>query len=103
MPTKRKPRQRQWHAKFSPEVLSLFLELEHGRQRGEAFRRKEKTLMYALGLVSEFWSMTSVLDRSTGPGCEPQYCRYQDWHTCRRVREQLLAASGTVEAPTTAQ
>src|SRR5215831_2879702 len=107
MPTKRKPRQRQWrHPSFTPEVLSLFLELEHTpprRRRSDAFKAKEKRLMLALGLDAEFWSVTSVLDRSTEPTSPPEMCRHQDWHTCHRVREQLLAATGSVDAPKAAQ
>ena len=103
MTTNRRPLARHRHpSAFLPEILALFLELEHTprrRRQSDAFKAKEKELMYALGLGAEFWSVTSALDRSTEPGCEPQYGRYQDWHTCREVRAQLLAASGR-EAPT---
>jgi hypothetical protein len=49
-------------------------------------------LMYALDLVGEFWTMNSVLDRSDGPvHSSPQYIEHKNWHTCRAVRQQLLA------------
>lgn len=104
MTTKRRPLQRQRHPSFTPETLALFLELEHApKKRTETFRAKEKRLMYQLGLVQEFWSVCSVLDRSSEPGCGPEYGRYKDWFTCRRLREQLLAATGSTDAPSAAQ
>jgi hypothetical protein len=90
---------------FSRDVLELFIELEHApkRGRGDAFKAKEKKLMYALGLVAEFWTMTSVLDRSVGPSYPPQFAAHRNWHTCRAIREALLAASGSTDAPKAAQ
>src|SRR5262249_48618855 len=103
--TTRRPLTRKRNASFTPEVLELFIELEHApkRGRGDAFNANEKKLMYALGLVAEFWTMTSVLDRSTEPGCEPQYGRYKDWHTCKRLRERLLATTESANAPSSVQ
>jgi len=49
--------------------------------------------MRRLDLVSEFWTMNSVLDATRRP-CHPEgYAAHTDWHTCRRVREQLLEAA----------
>jgi hypothetical protein len=107
MPTKRKPVQRQRHpSSFNRETLELFIELEHAprqRRRTEAYRSKEKSLMYGLGLVSEFWTVCSVLDTSLEPNCGPDMARYNDWFRTRAVREKLLAAAGIADAPTSAQ
>jgi len=106
MTTNRRPLARKRNASFTAEILTLFLELEHTparRRRSDAFKAKEKKLMYELGLVQEFWSITSVLDPSTEPTSPPEMCRHQNWHTCHRVRKQLLAATGSVDAPKAAQ
>jgi hypothetical protein len=94
MPTNRRPLARRRNPQFTSEVLSLFVELEHGPKRSEKFRVRERELMYQLNLIHEWWTGDSVLDRSGACAYSPQYISYYHWHTCRRVRLQLLAASG---------
>src|SRR5438876_88868 len=84
-------------AQFSAEVLALFTRLETtpGRKRNsDAFRDAERELMYALNLGDEFWAMQSPLDRSREPCRRPEYFATTAWHTCREIRERLLAATG---------
>jgi hypothetical protein len=79
---------------LSPEALSLFAELEATPlqcQYREDYREREHELARLMGLVSEFWTGNSVLDRSAGPCHPPEYIAHEDWHRCRAVREQLLA------------
>ena len=80
---------------FSPQVLELFLELEHGPKRGEKFKARERELMYKLNLVHEWWTGDSVLDRSATCAYEPHYIAFHHWHTCRRVRLELLASTAS--------
>jgi hypothetical protein len=103
MPTNRRPPVRRRNPTFTPEILSLFVELENGPKRGERFRIREKALMYELNLVHEWWTGDSVLDRSAACAYEPHYLAFQHFFTCRRVRLELLAASGSTDAPKAAQ
>lgn len=102
MPTNRRPLARRRNPTFTPEILSLFVELENGSKRGEQFRVQEQDLMYQLGLVEQFWTMNSVLDRSSVPYTSPEYVAWRHWHECRAIRLQLLAAiaSAGADAPT---
>jgi hypothetical protein len=81
--------------RFSAEVLALFAALEsvapHNRAN-QTFKDAEHELARQLDLVSEWWTRNSVLDRSSGPHHPPQYVAHQDWHRCRAVRDELLAA-----------
>ena len=70
MPTNRRPLARRRNPTFTPEILSLFVELENGSKRGEQFRVQERDLMYQLGLVEQFWTMNSVL---TGAPCPTRH------------------------------
>lgn len=77
---------------FDPGTLDLFRRLEHMRpRRGEAFKQGERELARRLGLVSEWWTGNSVLDR--GPPCHPEgYIANSDHARCREVRLALLEA-----------
>jgi hypothetical protein len=84
---------------FGPEVLALIRELDSTPKRAREsaeFKAKERTLMRQLNLVNEWWSMTSVLDRSDAPCWPPWNCAFDDWHTCRAVRLALLEAGSEV-------
>jgi hypothetical protein len=77
---------------FAPEVVRLFVELER-MPRTSPYADGPRALAERLGLMNEFWSGNSVLDRSAGP-CHPAgYLAHEDWFKCRRMREQLLAAA----------
>jgi hypothetical protein len=87
---------------FTPEVLGLFSELDAvpvRRRHSEDFKAKHRKLAQQLDLVSEYWTINSVLDRSAGPCHPPGYVAHQDWFTCRRVRTELLAALRTTSRP----
>ena len=100
MPTKRTILGRPRRGRFTTEILDLFraLEVTPARRRGrQSFKDGEHQLMRLLGLTSEFWTINSVLDRSRGPAYPPGMRAYDDWHTCRAVREQLLEAVAAKE------
>ena len=62
-------------------------------RRSEQFEEEERELHDRLGLSTEhFCSIVSVLDRERDPCRGPEYQATTDWHTCRRVRLELLAA-----------
>jgi hypothetical protein len=95
MPTKREIVDRPRRTSITPEVLSLFIELEHipPRQRcREEFKLRQRQLMRLLDLVPQFWTMNSVLDRHGPSGPEGGLCR-QHHAECRAVRERLLEAT----------
>ena len=101
MPTNRtpieRPRQRQV---LTAEAIRLFAALEQtprSQRDSKAFKDGQHELMRLLGLTSEFWTINSVLDRSRGPAYPPGMRAYDDWHTCRAVREQLLEAVAAKE------
>jgi len=82
---------------FSAEALALFVKLEGMCQRGQDFEESSHQLARMLGLTAEWWTGNSVLDRSEGP-CHPPWCvAHEDWHVCRAVREQLLAAPNQLQ------
>jgi len=84
---------------ISNEALALFVELERTprRQRdSKAFKDGEHQLARMLGLVSEYWTMNSVLDRVEQPPWPPHLVAFGDWHRCRGIREQLLEACKAV-------
>ena len=95
MPTNRTLINRHRRPAITREVVDLFRRLDStpARLRGrQEFKDAAHELMRRLDLVSEFWTMSSVLDRSSGP-CHPEgYAAHKDWHTCRRVRQALLEA-----------
>jgi hypothetical protein len=77
------------------EALALFRELEATppRRRGQAYEDKAHELARKLGLVAEWWTCNSVLDRG-GP-CHQEgggYIANDDHRRCRAVRNELLAA-----------
>jgi len=81
------------HPLISNAALQLFAELEQTprRQRGsKTFKNAEHQLARMLGLISEYWTMNSVLDASERPCWPPHLVAYQDWHTVRAVRKELL-------------
>jgi hypothetical protein len=77
---------------FTPEAVALFVRLESLWPRDLAFKQSSRELARMLGLVSEWWTGNHVNDRSDGPCHPPEYIAHSDWHTCREVREALLAA-----------
>jgi hypothetical protein len=86
---------------FSREVLALFATLERApkaRRDSDWFRERSHELARQLGLVNEWWSMTSVTDTEREPCWPPGYIAFKDWHTCRAVRLELLAALREAEA-----
>ena len=85
----------QRRTRIGPEALALFAELEHAPQRqSRDFKDKSYQFARLLGLTTEwFLSGCSVLDRSDGPvHSSPEYSEHHDWHLCREVRRDLLAA-----------
>ena len=76
---------------FSAEALALFAELERTRG-GKAFSDGARQLARLLNLTSEFWTGNTPCDRSKAPNYPPHCQASTDWHTCRAVRRQLLAA-----------
>lgn len=103
MPTTRRPLARKRNASFTPEVLRLFLELENSPRRGKRFEADGRRLMQLLGLSEQWWTGNSVLDTSPVPYTSPQYIAWHDWHRCRLVRAQLLAATGSTSVPSSQQ
>jgi hypothetical protein len=77
---------------FTAEVLALFQRLDAMPQEDRSFTEGAKELASALNLDTEFWTGNTPLDRSGSPCHPPGYAAFTDWHTCRRVRNQLLAA-----------
>jgi hypothetical protein len=77
---------------FPPEVVALFSEIE--RLPGDhAFKDNSHQLARMLGLTDQWWTGNQVNDRSRAP-CHGPWCQaHTDWHTCREVRLQLLAAA----------
>jgi hypothetical protein len=86
------------HPSFSPEILSLFIELEGMSQGTKAFKEGSHRLAQLLDLVDEWWTCNHVHDRSAEPCHSPQYISHKHWHRCRAVRQQLLAATGACSA-----
>jgi hypothetical protein len=84
--------------RITDEALARFAELDSApaaRWRSQEFNDKAHELARLLGLTDEFWTGCSVLDRSSGPvHTSLDYIEHRDWHTCRRVRLELLAALG---------
>jgi hypothetical protein len=78
---------------FSAEALALFAELERTPQGSRRFQEGSRELARLLDLVNEFWTGNHVNDRSPTPCHPPDYIAFRDWHTCRRVRQALLAAA----------
>jgi len=97
MPTNRTPIARSSrHPLISDEALRLFAELERAprsRRGSKAFKDGEHQLARLLGLVSEYWTMNSVLDRSERPPWPPYLVAYHDWHKVRAVRKALQEMS----------
>jgi hypothetical protein len=82
---------------FSAEALALFVELERTPKGSQRFKDGSRDLARMLGLIDEWWSGQHVSDRSREP-CHPPWCvAFDDWHTCRDVRRQLLAAARGTE------
>src|SRR5262249_48051832 len=84
---------------FSVEVLTLFAKLEATpprRRRTQEFKAGVKRVITLPNLTDELWTMNSVLE--PGP-CytAPPYVAFDHWHTCRRVRQELLAALARLE------
>ena len=76
---------------FTPDVLTLFAELERTRE-GKAFSDGARRLARLLNLTSEFWTGNTPCDRSRSPSHPPHCQAFADWHVCRAVRLELLAA-----------
>jgi hypothetical protein len=96
MSTNRHPRGWPLRTRLTPELIALFAELEvtpPRRRNAQSWKDRERKLMSALGLVDEFWTMNSVLNRN-GPCHPPYYIANQHHARCREVRAALLAAAG---------
>lgn len=78
--------------RFDAETLALFCKLDGMPAQRRAFSGGGRELARRLGLVNEWWTGNSVLDRSDAPHHSPEYAAFKDWHTCRTAREALLAA-----------
>jgi hypothetical protein len=83
---------------FSPEVLSLFAELEntftpprHWRKKQE-FARKSQHLASQLGLSDAWWMGLRVEKIHEQQRPREGLAAYEWWPTVRRVRRELLAA-----------
>jgi hypothetical protein len=92
MPAKlREAKQRR--PQFSREVLELFAELEAvplRQKKSQTFKNAEHELARKLGLVDEYWTVNSVLDRRRS--CHPPgYIANAHHARCRAVRKALLA------------
>jgi hypothetical protein len=77
---------------FDAETIALFVELEHMKRTSPQFEERSRALAERLGLMDEYFTRQNVSDRSAGPP-QPWLVAHRDWHTCRRVREQLLVAA----------
>ena len=78
---------------FTPEILELFLALEKVSPRKRFADPRSKRLAELLNLTSEYWTVNHVNDPSPRPSYQPPYQSHTDWHVCRAVREELLAAA----------
>ena len=56
------------------------------------YRDATHRLANLLDLNEQWWTGCHVNDRSSGPCNQPGYAAHDGWHTCRAVRNQLLAA-----------
>jgi hypothetical protein len=93
MATNRTPIERARRPSFDAATLALFAKLEHTRERNSrAFKAAERDLAERLGLIDEWWTVNSVLNRSSGPCHPPGYIAHRDFFTCRRMRQALLDA-----------
>jgi hypothetical protein len=91
VPTKRTVIDRPRRRTFSAEVIGLFVELDR-QHLSNPYADGPRALAERLGLMNEYWSGNSVLDRGAGP-CHPAgYVAHEGWFTCRQVREELLSA-----------
>jgi hypothetical protein len=85
---------------FTPEILELFLALEKVSPRKRFADPRSKRLAELLNLTSEYWTVNHVNDPSPRPCHRPPYQSYTDWHVCRAMREELLAATRTAASAT---
>ena len=85
---------------FTPEILELFLALEKVKPRKRFADPRTKELAERLNLMDEFWTVNFVNDPSPRPCHRPPYQSYTDWHVCRAVRDELLAATRTAASAT---
>jgi hypothetical protein len=92
VPTKRTIIDRPRRSVFSPEVIALFVELERMPRQSPQFEEKSRALAERLGLMNEWFMRQNVSDRSAMPP-QPWLCAHQAWHTCRRIRLQVLEAA----------
>ncbi|MGA6967560.1 MAG: hypothetical protein WBZ51_28590 [Xanthobacteraceae bacterium] len=84
---------------FGTEVLELFTRLENTplrQRRAQWWKDGEKFLMCSLlDMGGEFWMMCSPLNREPERFCPPPHmCAHDAWHACRRLRIDLLEATG---------
>jgi len=81
--------------RITDPVLDLFAQLDRvpaSRRHSQEFKDRSYRLADMLGLTDEWWHMNSVLDTCVEP-CHPPHCAsFTDWHTCRALRLELLAA-----------
>jgi hypothetical protein len=74
---------------FSDEALQLFRELDRQPKPDDAAVHR---LARLLGLVPQYWTVNSPLDKSSAPVHPHGYQAHSDWVHCRQVRNELLAA-----------
>ena len=92
MPTKRKPRYRNWRpGLFTTEAVELFAELERRPGGHLPYSPDSLRLARLLGLVSEWLTSCHVNDRSERPCHPPGYCAHDAFWRVLEVRQALLA------------
>jgi hypothetical protein len=74
---------------FSQEAIELFAELDAQPKPADAAVHR---LARLLGLVPQYWTVNSPLDKSSAPVHPHGYQAHSDWVRCRQVRNELLAA-----------
>jgi hypothetical protein len=101
--TNRRPIERRRRPSFTPEILRLFVKLESLPQDSIEFRTGSRELARMLDLISEWWSGQHVNDVSAGPHHPKMCCAFDDWHTCRGIRHELLTACSMTSTPREAE
>jgi hypothetical protein len=106
LPTKRRTLARSRRATFTPEVLTLFAELNAvpARDRGkDEFKKRDRELARLLGLGGQWLcSVASVTDGRPLRPASMTPSTYADHVKVRVVRERLIAAIGEKTAPAVA-
>jgi len=94
MATNRTPISRPRHLTFTPEILTLFAELDGTparRRHTSEFKAKSKRLGILLGLSDAWWMMLHV-ETANDPRPRPTLAAHAWWPRVRAVRAALLEA-----------